>query len=224
MSCSIFSTMRSWKWGWKRYNEPSTATETSGLSILFRRVATPTKWGEKGGLSQSWSSLHLSKISEGWFLSQPIAVFLSLTNRCQEGGSRGHQRADILRDSTVLVWVLLQSQLLKHLFGVLKVIIYITVEKNKLFSSWFNAKSDKKIDFIWWQMHSWFAGKLTFQFLKHIWCRSVLWWIIPLIPFRWTKVHAFWVSPRLIWQFPPCTFQRSFFHTCKSDLQIYVLW
>ena len=224
MSCSIFSTMRSWKWGWKRYSEPSTATETSGLSILFRRVATPTKWREKGGLSQSWSSLHLSKISEGWFLSQPIAVFLSLTDRCQEGSSRGHQRADILRDSTVLIWVLLQSQLLKHLFGVLKVIIYITVEKNKLFSSGFNAKSDKKVDFIWWQMNAWFAGKLTFQFLTHIWCRSVLWWIIPLIPFRWTKVHAFWVSLRLIWQFPPCTFQRSFFHTCKSDLQIYVLW
>lgn len=45
-SCWIFSTMRSWKWGWNLYRDPSTATVTSCLSILFRRAATPTKTRE----------------------------------------------------------------------------------------------------------------------------------------------------------------------------------
>jgi hypothetical protein len=35
--------MRSWKWGWKRYNDPSTPTVASDRPILFKSVAIPTK-------------------------------------------------------------------------------------------------------------------------------------------------------------------------------------
>ena len=41
VSCCVFSIIRSWKWGWKRYSDPSTATATSGRPILFNRHAIP---------------------------------------------------------------------------------------------------------------------------------------------------------------------------------------
>lgn len=49
INCLIFSTIRSWKWGWKRYTEPSTPTVTLGSFILLIRTAIPadTKWAAR---------------------------------------------------------------------------------------------------------------------------------------------------------------------------------
>ena len=43
MSWLIFSVMRSWKSGWKRYRLPSTATVTLGLLMRFNKVAMPKR-------------------------------------------------------------------------------------------------------------------------------------------------------------------------------------